>query len=559
MSFAEPLNKTTVTVITNNGSANVQRVSTYEWATTNVDAATLTSVNETSTDGLRNWRAAYGLTNQSRTVYSGGHRYVTNTAPEGNITVSDFQNGRLLSTTTRDSSGTGLAQITYGYDAHGRQSTSTDVRNGTTTNGFDNADRIVSVTTPPPESGQAVQVTTTVFNEMGWVTNVIHPDSAITATLYHLTGETATNSGARTYPVAYTYDYAGRLKTMTTWTNFSGNQGSAVTTWNYHNTRGWLTNKVYADSQGPTYTYTPGGRLSTRTWARGVTTTYSYNAAGDLSATDYSDATVDLTHAYDRRGRLIRVTEGGSVSTLRGYNDAGQIVNENYSGGSLDGWTFTNSFDSVLRPTGFKLYLSGTLKIQHVYTYDTASRPLKVSQGEYSANYSYHPTSSLISQIDYKWVNTNKLTSVRTYDNFNRLSRITNTLAADTPVNFAYAYNSANQRTGFTNADSSRWAFAYDTLGQVTSGKRYWSDGTNVAGQQFEYLFDDIGNRLSAGSGGDETGANLGVQSYTANKFEPVFSANGSRICGCVRHLHQRFDRDRESAVDLSAWRLLPG
>jgi len=58
-----------------------------------------------------------------------------------------------------------------------------------------------------------------------------------------------------------------------------------------------------------------------------------------------------------------------------------------------------------------------------------------------------------------------------------------------------------------------------DTLGQVTSGKRYWSDGTNVAGQQFEYLFDDIGNRLSASSGGDETGANLRVQAYTANNL----------------------------------------
>jgi hypothetical protein len=70
-----------------------------------------------------------------------------------------------------------------------------------------------------------------------------------------------------------------------------------------------------------------------------------------------------------------------------------------------------------------------------------------------------------------------------------------------------------------TNTDSSRWAFGYDTLGQVTSGKRYWSDGTNVAGQQFEYLFDDVGNRLSASSGGDQTGANLRVQAYTANNL----------------------------------------
>ena len=65
--------------------------------------------------------------------------------------------------------------------------------------------------------------------------------------------------------MAYTYDYAGRLKTLTTWTNFAGNQGSAVTTWNYDGQRGWLTNKTYADNKGPGYTYTAAGRLKTRT------------------------------------------------------------------------------------------------------------------------------------------------------------------------------------------------------------------------------------------------------------------------------------------------------
>ncbi len=32
-------------------------------------------------------------------------------------------------------------------------------------------------------------------------------------------------------------------------------------------------------------------------------------------------------------------------------------------------------------------------------------------------------------------------------------------------------------------------------MGQVTSGRKYWSDNTAVAGQQFDYTFDDIGNR----------------------------------------------------------------
>jgi hypothetical protein len=45
--------------------------------------------------------------------------------------------------------------------------------------------------------------------------------------------------------------------------------------------------------------------------------------------------------------------------------------------------------------------------------------------------------------------------------------------------------------------------WAYDSLGQVASGKGLWKDGTPVAGQQFEYAYDDIGNRKMAGRGGD--------------------------------------------------------
>jgi hypothetical protein len=41
--------------------------------------------------------------------------------------------------------------------------------------------------------------------------------------------------------------------------------------------------------------------------------------------------------------------------------------------------------------------------------------------------------------------------------------------------------------------------WAHDNLGQVSSGKRSWQDGTPVAGQQFEYAFDDLGNRKAAG------------------------------------------------------------
>ena len=45
---------------------------------------------------------------------------------------------------------------------------------------------------------------------------------------------------------------------------------------------GLVTQKLYADGQGPCYTYTDDGKLATRTWARGVTTSYTYDAWGTL-------------------------------------------------------------------------------------------------------------------------------------------------------------------------------------------------------------------------------------------------------------------------------------
>ena len=49
----------------------------------------------------------------------------------------------------------------------------------------------------------------------------------------------------------------------------------------------------------------------------------------------------------------------------------------------------------------------------------------------------------------------------------------------------------------------------------MISAKRHWKDGTPVAGQQFEYDFDGIGNRKAARYGGDGNGQNLAEIRYT--------------------------------------------
>ena len=54
-------------------------------------------------------------------------------------------------------------------------------------------------------------------------------------------------------------------------------------------------------------------------------------------------------------------------------------------------------------------------------------------------------------------------------------------------------------------------------MGKVTYRKKYWAIGTPVAGQQFAYGFDDIGNRVTTQAGGDQCGANLSYANYTVN------------------------------------------
>ena len=58
-----------------------------------------------------------------------------------------------------------------------------------------------------------------------------------------------------TYPVRYTYDVFGNKTTMMTYRNESlGPDSGDVTTWLYDVASGSMTNKVYADGKGPTYT-----------------------------------------------------------------------------------------------------------------------------------------------------------------------------------------------------------------------------------------------------------------------------------------------------------------
>jgi len=149
------------------------------------------------------------------------------------------------------------------------------------------------------------------------------------------------------------------------------------------------------------------------------------------------------------------------------------------------------------------------------------------------------PNPVLVSQILFTNNGVRRMTTTRQFDALNRLTRITSLGGTGSTLSaFAYTYNAANQRVRVDLADGSFWLYEYDALGQVKSGKRYWPDGTPVAGQQFEYSFDAMGNRTGTKAGGDANGWNLRQAGYTANLLKQYSSrtvAGGFDVLGLAR------------------------
>jgi RHS repeat-associated protein len=517
------ITQTVSDVVANHGT-DVLRTRTYVWQTDGSSSSTLLSTSETSVDGLSTWSDTLGVVSTSvKTPPSSGSYTVTQTAPDGFYSVSLYQNGRMASVTRYDSGSSQLGKTTYGYDEHGRRNTSTDARTGTTTYTFNNADQIVSVTSPPPGTGAPAQTTTTYFDAMGRATSIAQADGTTVNNVFSLRGELLRTSGSRTYPVGYSYEAQGRMKTMTNWSTFSSSTGARVTTWHYDAQRGWMTNKVYDDSKGTKYSYTAAGRLSTRLWARGTNTTYTYNNFGDLSEVRYNDnnGTPTNRYTYTRRGQQDTITRGSNSWKLF-YTAAGQLLSEAGTAGTVNGLRVTNAFDAFLRRTSVGSANGATTLTAHDYGYDTAGRLSSAADGTFAATYSYLANSRLVSQIEFTSNSIVKLTTTKTYDNLNRLSLISSAPSASSALSYRYSYNDANQRTRVNLADGSFWIYEYDSLGQVKSGNRYWSDWTPVAGQQFEYGFDDIGNRSSTKAGGDSAGAGLRTAAYTANNLNQI-------------------------------------
>ena len=381
-----------------------------------------------------------------------------------------------------------------------------------------------------PTTGRRIAVTDA-------LTNTTH-------TAYDPEGRVIATWGA-TYPVAYEYDPYGRMTAMATTreptNDFAalaaklvagasiasiGSTGSLdITQWLYDTATGLLTNKVYSDGKGPSYSYTPDGKLETRNWARGVTTTYSYtNTTGELIGITYSDATPSVSFTYDRLGRQ-KVAQTFLSAHHFAYDPATlalstETVIDLQTGASN---VITRTTDALGRSSGLSLGSDYATS----YAYNPLGRFHSVSSSVFSvssvANYSYLPGSDLI----FGW--SNGVVSVsRAFEPHRDLITAVENRAGEAVVSrFEYTNDELARRTRRVDNESVTNNFAYNPRSELTAAA--------MCTNSYGYAYDPIGNRLAA-TNNDE------VLTYLANALnqytniadgvtlKPVYDLDGNMV-----------------------------
>ncbi len=444
------------------------------------------SMIDTSPNGRYQKQTVFGLDTVTTSVFDGdGNQTTTTTHPDGSTTTQELTQGMLLSTTRRDAGGTVIDSTVLQYDPHGRLWKSTDGRLGTeTVYAYNDADQIVSVT-------NGGLVTTYTPDALGRIVTQTLPgsDRVITRS-FNGTGELLSESGSATYPVSYTYDPQGRMRTMTT--------ATGGTQWIYNPARGWLVEKRDAANLPTTYTHTDAGRLKTRTWARGVVTTYGYNPAGELDSVAYSDGTPSVAITRDAAGQAKKITDAASTRTLS-YQPNGALTSESVTGNTpWSGLSIENGFDALQRRNTVTASRSGSVLSSVTHTFDDASRLETLTSGDgQTATYGYHPKSSLVNNVVFGNSAGMAMTLHREFDGLDRPAAISANPASGPAVSYSSLYNSHGQRERATLADGTYWEYGYNSRGEVTGGTKHLAAATPLNGYEFGYDFDGIGNRLT--------------------------------------------------------------
>ncbi len=309
--------------------------------------------------------------------------------------------------------------------------------------------------------------------------------------------------------------------------------------------------KQDAHGQRVHYTYTPGGKLETRTWARGVRTTYHYDQASNLTHIDYGDNTPDVHFTYTRLGQKQTVQDAGGLLTYTYRPDQPTALESETRSGDFQSppnpnshtiaslynepKTLTYTQDTLNRATGFQIGTpeNPTQDYAVTYSYDQANRLDRVSSQGYDFVYQFEPMSTT-DRLKSVTADGNKHTQYQYESGRDTITAVINQAGPNNQLisHYAYQYNPDGQRTERTtttlDAESNILNPPYTDTFQYqedTGGLNQSTRNGNPRDPNTEYYgYDKIGNRTSLGKGNGEFAL---YDTNALNQYTSIWNQDG--------------------------------
>jgi RHS repeat-associated protein len=188
----------------------------------------------------------------------------------------------------------------------------------------------------------------------------------------------------------------------------------------------------------------------------------------------------------------------------------------------LAGISVDRTYDTQFRLQRLELKHSGVTQTRERFAYDSiswldyiADETPDGSSVLRQFDYTFKPNTPFVQSIVFSHGGTMIMTQSYVRDSLGRLSGASAVWAGGGNVDGVnYQFDELNRRTNATLSDGSKWDYGYNGRNEVTAGKKKLPSGVFAGGHQFEYNYDDIGNRTVVRFGGDAAGANLRESVY---------------------------------------------
>ena len=422
------------------GGGVALRTTLFAYATNDIDIITITNalgvlVSSNSYNANHEVLTHFdALRELSSYTYNTNQQVASITLPNGLVTTNIYGVSNLLS-----------QQIVVGFATNNFTYTNdliythTDARGLTTTNSWENLNRLTGTTFPDGSSISNIYTKldlTATKDRLGHWTlfgyDALRRNTIITNALNNVT--------------INTYCSCGALESIL-------DAGNNLTSFHYDN-QGNLTNTVYADGYSTYKIYNLLGQMVIAGDSGGSSVTNTYNNQG-LVTTVKNAAGTAASYTYDILDRVTGSVDANGVSINTTYDNLDRPLTRSYPDNGVEKWGYTPNVSG---------YTSHTNQIGNVTLcgYDSLGRKTNdVSVGVTTNGFSYDGPGDLLTLTDGR----NQVTTWH-YDAF---GRVTNKVDAAGVMDFVYQYDANNRLTNRWTPAKGNTAYAYDAVGNRTN------------------------------------------------------------------------------------------